>query len=154
MSARGNRLTPWAVLASLLLAFGLFGCVASVQPSADPPFLARISKTWYDRVIREDGGVINLSALIRGPLRLISNCVAVGSVAAPALLIVPHTFRLASKNGRYALFSGDGVSIPIGAQFEAGGGGGDFIPQNLEADVPARCRFGRYVNINSLKRTR
>jgi hypothetical protein len=154
MSARGNRLKPWAAFAPLLLAVGLSACVARVLPSADPPFLARISKAWYDRVIKEDGEIINLAALVRGPLRRINNCIAIGTVTAPALLIVPHTFRLAANNGRYALDSGDGVSVPIGAQFEASGGGGDFIPENLEADVPTRCRFGRYVTINSLKRTR
>jgi hypothetical protein len=137
-----------------VLFFALSACASSVQHTGDPPFLARISRVWYDRVMKEDGGVINLSALIRGPFRITNNCITVGPDTAPALLIVPHDFQLAMKQGRYALVSGAGESVRLGEQFEAGGGGGAFIPDNLEASVPERCRFGRYITINSLKRVR
>jgi hypothetical protein len=144
---------PQVALTPLLL-FALSACASSVQPTGDPPFLGRVSRNWNERVMKEDGGIINLSALIRGPFRITNNCITVGQDTAPALLIVPYDFKLVTKNGRYALVSGSGVSVPLGAPFEADGGGGDFIPENLEARVPERCRFGRYITINSLKRAR
>ena len=135
-----------------VVAAAVCGCAPTPEISKVNPFMARTSAAGATDTGRRGDLVIVMTALIHGQIGIVDGCVTLKEKR-PALLIFGPMEKLVRTTQGYAIRTGDEELIAMGEQIEGSGGGSDRIPENLEAGVPERCRFGTYIFIHGIRRS-